>query len=271
MGNEIEVKWVLSSSDENIRKKLGYENFSNLKLFALNHNLIITNLEKILLPSIKYTPNIVAIDQFYWPVDNIDSNQIGELEYYTNGLYMNEEKILRLNPNKNNKGEALDLIELITQFYFQNKLEPFKRQLRVRNEIIGSRVSIYLTGKSKNGIGDENNIECEIELAPNQNLDLFFNSIGYYAKEDKKKTKRKTKFSGYYSYKKIPIKTNVEIVKIEELLGLEFLEIEMLPEIKTNNKDLLDVIYSLAKELGVENNRIENRGYQVLQNILVDK
>ncbi len=45
----------------------------------------------------------------------------------------------------------------------------------------------------------------------------------------------------------------------------------MLPEIKTNNKDLLDVIYSLAKELGVENNRIENRGYQVLQNILVDK
>ena len=99
-------------------------------------------------------------------------------------------------------------------------------------------------------------------------LNSFFNSIGYYAKEDRKKTKRKTKFSGYYSYKNIPIKTNIEIVKIDELQSLEFLEIEMLPEIKTNNKDLLDVIYSLAKELGVENSRIENRGYQVLQNIL---
>ena len=269
MGNEIEVKWVLSCNDESIKKKLGYDNLTELKLS--NPNQIISNLEKILTPKVKYTENIVALDQFYWPIAEFKPFENQSLRYYANGLYLDNRKILSLTSKAGNEIEALNLIELINSFNSTPELEPFKRQLRIRHEQVNLEISTYLTAKQKIGLGDEENVECEVQISANQDLTSFFNSIGYRVKNDRKKTKRKTKFSGHYLHNKIPITTNVEIVKIDELLTLEFLEIEMLPEIKTNNKDLLDVIYSLAKELGVENNRIENRGYQVLQNILTEK
>lgn len=267
MGNEVEVKWILNSLDEKVKTLLGYFEITNLSLINQNHFNIIQRLNSHL-HKISYSANILAIDQFYWPTENIDLTKIGKLRYGNNGIYVNNEKVLRLNLNKNTESEVLDLIELINLFNSKPEFEPFKRQLRIRNEIIDLKLSTYLTGKSKNGIGDENNLECEVEIAPHQNLDLFFNSIGYYLKDDRKKTKRKNKISGYITYENQEIKTNVEFITINELPGLEFLEIEALPEFKCDTKGLVAKIHEIALSLGVENNRIENRGYQVLQNIL---
>jgi adenylate cyclase class IV len=265
MAFEKEAKWVIKSDNLDVTNTLSY-NFLPQVHLCRTQEKVFNILSKNGFENLSYKESIISKDSFYEPSGEFECK--GGDFLIVKGLIKFSDTSLYIGP-ENQGNEPQKLVQLICDFS-KSSAEPYQRQLRIRDELYDNKSILWMTGKNKLGIGDSDNIECEVNVSDSTNAFRFLNKIGYSLQPQKSKTKFKTKFGG--DSLAGDYVCNIEIIKLPELEGVEFLEIEFTSENRLSSS-LDEKLFKLAKNLGFqqpeltvpEGGNLENRGYQVLQ------